>query len=471
MKVRTRFAPSPTGYLHVGGARTALFCWLFARRYGGVFILRVEDTDRERSTQASVDAILDSMQWLGLDYDEGPFYQTQRFDRYREYVQRLLDEGKAYHCYCTPAELDAMRTEQRAKGLKPRYDGRCRARTGAPPTGIDPVVRFKNPVGGNVFIDDLIKGRIVISNDELDDLIIARPDGTPTYNFTVVIDDLEMEISHVIRGDDHVNNTPRQINIFQALDAEPPLYAHVPMILGPDGQRLSKRHGAVGVMQFRDDGYLPDALINYMVRLGWSHGDQEIFSRQELCQLFDLSDVNRAASVFDMDKLKWLNQHYIKSADAEWLASLLKEQLEKLGVDISTGPDLPTLVDIQRDRAKTLAEMAEKSLFAFGDIEEYSEKAARKHLKPAALAGLVAVRECLSGVDPWQVEFIHEAVVNTAEAVGIKLGKLAQPLRVAVTGGDMSPSIDATLLLVGRDRTLDRIDAALSYIEHQAADV
>ena len=464
MTVRTRFAPSPTGFLHVGGARTALFCWLFARRHGGVFILRIEDTDRERSTQASVDAILESMDWLSLDYDEGPFYQTQRFDRYGEYVQRLLDENKAYHCYCTPQELDAMRAEQRAKGLKPRYDGRCRARTGPPPTGMDPVVRFKNPVGGNVVIEDLIKGRIVISNDELDDLIIARPDGTPTYNFTVVIDDLEMAITHVIRGDDHVNNTPRQINIFEALGAKPPQFAHVPMILGPDGQRLSKRHGAVGVMQFLDDGYLPDALINYLVRLGWSHGDQEIFSRQELCELFELSDVNRAASVFDMDKLNWLNQHYIKSADTDFLAGLLEEQLVKIGVNIADGPDLPVLVEVQRDRAKTMVEMADKSLFAYGDIEEYAEKAAHKHLKPAAAEGLKAVRNRLADVDPWESEAIHEAIVSTAEAVGIKLGKLAQPLRVAVTGSDMSPSIDATLLLVGRDRTLARIDAAVAYI-------
>jgi glutamyl-tRNA synthetase len=440
---------------------------LFARRHGGVFILRIEDTDRERSTQASVDAILDSMKWLALDYDEGPFFQTQRFDRYREYVQRLLDENKAYHCYCTPEELDAMRSEQRAKGLKPRYDGRCRARTGPPPAGIEPVVRFKNPLDGNVVIEDLIKGRIIISNNELDDLIIARPDGTPTYNFTVVVDDLEMDITHVIRGDDHVNNTPRQINIFEALGAKPPQFAHVPMILGPDGQRLSKRHGAVGVMQFREDGYLPDALINYLVRLGWSHGDQEIFSRQELCELFELSDVNRAASVFDTDKLNWLNQHYIRSADTTSLAGLLAEQLVKLGVDLADGPDLSLLVDIQRDRAKTLVEMADKSLFAYGNVEEYSEKAARKHLKPAAVEGLEAVRERLASTESWNLEAIHEAVVSTAEAVGIKLGKLAQPLRVAVTGSDMSPSIDATLLLVGRDRTLSRIEAAIAYIEAQ----
>ena len=465
MTVRTRFAPSPTGYLHVGGARTALFCWLFARRHGGTFILRIEDTDRERSTQASVDAILDGMDWLGLDYDEGPVYQTQRFERYGEYVRRLLDEGRAYHCYCTPAELDAMRTEQRAKGLKPRYDGRCRERSGPPPEGVDPVVRFKNPIGGSVVIDDLIKGRIVISNDELDDLVIARPDGTPTYNFTVVVDDLEMGISHVIRGDDHVNNTPRQINIFEALGAEPPRYAHVPMILGPDGQRLSKRHGAVGVMQFREDGYLPDALINYLVRLGWSHGDQEIFSRRELCELFDLSEVNRAASVFDMDKLNWLNQHYIKNADTDYLAGLLGEQLVARGVDLADGPDLATLVEVQRERAKTMAEMAEKSLFAFGDIQAYVEKAARKHLKPAVADALKAVRERLAGVDPWAPEAIHAAVVDTAETAGLKLGKLAQPLRVAVTGSDMSPSIEATLLLVGRDRTLARIDAAIDWIE------
>jgi glutamyl-tRNA synthetase len=465
MTVRTRFAPSPTGYLHVGGARTALFCWLFARRHGGVFILRIEDTDRERSTQASVDAILDGMDWLTLDYDEGPVYQSERFDRYGEYIQRLLDEEKAYNCYCSSEELDAMRAEQRAKGLKPRYDGRCRNRTGPAPAGIEPVVRFKNPIGGNVVIDDLIKGRIIISNDELDDLVIARPDGTPTYNFTVVIDDLEMDITHVIRGDDHVNNTPRQINIFEALGAEPPKYAHVPMILGPDGKRLSKRHGAVGVMQFREEGYLPDALINYLVRLGWSHGDQEIFSRRELCDLFDLAGVNQAASVFDMDKLNWLNQQYIKSADTAYLTELLAEQLQARGVDLTDGPDLAVLVDVQRERAKTLAEMAEKSLFAFGKIGGYVEKAARKHLKPAAAEGLKAVREQLAGVDPWETEAIHQAVVSTAEAVDIKLGKLAQPLRVAVTGSDMSPSIDATLLLVGRDRSLARIDAAVAYIE------
>jgi len=464
MKIRTRFAPSPTGYLHVGGARTALFCWLFARRHGGVFILRIEDTDRERSTKESVDAILDGMDWLALDYDEGPYFQTERFDRYREYVQRLLDENKAYHCYCTPKELDAMRDEQRAKGQKPRYDGRCRARTGPPPAGIDPVVRFKNPVDGDVVFDDVIKGHIVISNTELDDLVIARPDGTPTYNFTVVVDDFEMEISHVIRGDDHVNNTPRQINIFKALGATPPVYAHVPMILGTDGQRLSKRHGAVGVMQFREDGYLPDALINYLVRLGWSHGDQEIFSREELCRLFDLADVNRAASVFDTDKLNWLNQQYIKSADTAMLAALLAEQLERRSVDVGDGPDMVVLADIQRDRAKTLAEMADKSLFAFGELDGYSEKAARKHLKPAAIEGLETVRARLAEVDAWELEAIHEAVVSSADAAGIKLGKLAQPLRVAVTGSDMSPSIDATLLLVGRERTLTRIDAALAYV-------
>jgi len=468
MTVRTRFAPSPTGYLHVGGARTALFCWLHARRHGGQFILRIEDTDRQRSTKESVDAILDGMAWLGLDYDEGPYYQSQRFDRYREYVERLLAEDKAYHCYCSSEELEAMRVEQRAKGLKPRYDGRCRHREGPPPEGVEPVVRFKNPIDGSVVVDDIVRGRIVFANAELDDLVIARPDGTPTYNFTVVVDDLEMAVTHVIRGDDHINNTPRQINILKALGAEPPLYAHVPMILGPDGQRLSKRHGAVSVLQFREDGYLPDALVNYLVRLGWSHGDQEIFSRDELRAIFDINDVNRAASVFDMEKLRWLNQHYIKSAEVGALVPLLAYQLERLGVDPSAGPDLRVVVEVQRERAKTMVEMAEKSLFAFREPGGYAEKAARKHLKPEAAAALKALRERLEALSSWETEAIHEAVVATAEQTGLKLGKLAQPLRVAVTGTDMSPSIDATLLLAGREATLARIDAAVAHIESEA---
>ena len=467
--VRTRFAPSPTGYLHVGGARTALFCWLHARRWGGQFILRIEDTDRERSTQASVDAILQGMDWLALDYDEGPFYQSQRMDRYREHIQRLLQADEAYYCYCSREELERMREEQRQRGDKPRYDGRCRHRSGPAPAGVDPVVRFKNPAEGEVVVDDLIRGRMIFANSELDDLIIARPDGTPTYNFTVVVDDLEMGITHVIRGDDHINNTPRQKNILQALGGQPPAYGHVPMILGPDGQRLSKRHGAVGVMQFRDDGFVPHALVNYLARLGWSHGDQEIFSRAELIELFDIGDVNRAASVFDMDKLLWLNQHYIKEASAEALAGPLAGQLDRLGLDRGAGPALESVVEAQRERAKTLVEMAEKSVFAFRDFDAYEEAAAKKHLRPVALNGLQALRSRLAGLADWTAPAIHEAVVATAQAADMKLGKLAQPLRVAVSGSAASPSIEHTLILAGRDRTLARIDAAIAYIEDRAS--
>ncbi len=469
MSVRTRFAPSPTGLLHVGGARTALFCWLHARHCGGTFILRIEDTDRERSTEASVKAILDGMAWLGLDYDEGPFYQTQRMALYHEQIERLLKEGKAYHCYCTRERIEALREEQRAKGIKPRYDGHCRELSAPPANAPDPVVRFKNPGEGEVMVEDLIRGRMVFANAELDDLIIARPDGTPTYNFTVVVDDLDMQITHVIRGDDHINNTPRQMNILKALGGTPPDYAHVPMILGPDGQRLSKRHGAVSVLQFRDDGFLPEALLNYLVRLGWSHGDQEIFNVSELVQLFDITDVNKAASVFDFDKLMWLNQHYIKQADASRIAKELERHMAQLGLDAKSGPSLTDVANVQRERARTLVEMAEKSEFAFRDFEQYEESAAKKHLKAAAAAPLRHAREKLGALSDWTPEAIHQAVLVAAESAEVKLGKLAQPLRVAVTGTAMSPSIDQTLWLVGKRRTLARIDAALAYIERAAA--
>jgi glutamyl-tRNA synthetase len=453
----------------VGGARTALFCWLYARHCGGRFILRIEDTDRERSTEASVNAILDGLAWLGLDYDEGPFYQTQRMALYGKYIERLLAEGKAYHCYCTRERIEALREEQRAKGIKPRYDGRCRT-VSTPPAGAPaPVVRFRNPDHGEVAVEDLIRGHMVFANAELDDLIIARPDSTPTYNFTVVVDDLEMEISHVIRGDDHINNTPRQINILQALGGALPAYAHVPMILGADGQRLSKRHGAVSVLQFRDDGFLPEALLNYLARLGWSHGDQEIFSLTELIELFDIADVNKAASVFDFDKLTWLNQHYIKQADTARLASELGRHMDRLGFDASGGPDLSDVVEVQRERARTLAEMAEKSVFAFRDFDAYEESAAKKHLKPEALEPLRIARRSLEALSEWTPEAIHEAVLSAAESGQVKLGKLAQPLRVAVTGTAMSPSIDRTLWLTGKSRTLARIDAAVAHIEREAA--
>jgi len=468
MNVRTRFAPSPTGLLHVGGARTALFCWLFARRYGGTFVLRIEDTDRERSTQASIDAILDGLRWLGLDADEGPSYQTDRLSLYRERIELLLRRGRAYRCYCSREELDAMRDTQRSRGEKPRYDGRCRRRSGPPPAGVEPVIRFRNPDEGAVVFDDLVRGTVAFDNRELDDLVIARANGMPTYNFGAVVDDLEMGISHVIRGDDHVMNTPRQLNIIEALEATPPRYAHVPMILGADGQRLSKRHGAVGVMQFRDDGYLPEALLNQLVRLGWSHGDQEIFSREEMVALFDIADVNRAPAAFDYDKLRWLNQHYIRQADSERLGALLVEQLGRMGIDSSGGAPPAFLADVQRDRARTVAEMAEKSRFAFEEYEEFDERAARKHLRPVALEPLEAVRERLRAMAGWEPEPLHAAVTECAEALSLNLGKVAQPLRVALTGTAASPAIELTLQMVGRDAALARIDRAIAYVRDRA---
>ncbi len=468
MTIRTRFAPSPTGYLHIGGARTALFSWLHARKHGGRFILRIEDTDLERSTVESVNAILEGMTWLGLEYDEGPFFQTHRMERYREVIRQLLDSGHAYYCYCTKEELDALRAEQMARKEKPRYDGRCRART-EPRPGVEPVVRFRNPTEGQVVVDDLIRGRVVFDNRELDDLIIARSDGTPTYNLTVVVDDLDMNITHVIRGDDHLNNTPRQINILRALGVEPPVYAHVPMILGEDGKRLSKRHGAVSVMQYREDGYLPEALLNYLVRLGWSHGDQEIFSLDEMLALFDIKDVNTSASTFNPSKLLWLNQQYIMRSPPEHVAHHLSYHLGQRGVDPDQGPDLVEVVRAQQERAKTLVEMADNSLFFYREFEEYDPKAARKNLTPETAPVLEALRARLAGVEPWAREALHQAVLAVAEAAGLKLGKVAQPLRVAVSGGPVSPPIDVTLELLGRERTLARIDRALAHIAAAAA--
>ena len=468
MNVRTRFAPSPTGLLHVGGARTALFCWLFARHHGGSFVLRIEDTDAERSTQASIDAILDGLRWLGLDADEGPWFQTDRLPLYQEHVERLLRQGRAYPCYCSREEIEAMRAAQRARGEKPRYDGRCRRRTGAPPAGVDPVIRFRNPVEGAVAFDDLVRGAVAFDNRELDDLVIARGNGMPTYNFGVVVDDLDMDITHVIRGDDHVMNTPRQLNIIAALDGSPPRFAHVPMILGADGKRLSKRHGAVGVMQFRDDGYLPEALLNQLVRLGWSHGDREIFSRGEMIARFDIADVNRAPAAFDYDKLGWLNQHYIREADPERLGSLLAEQLERMGVDASDGAAPSLVADIQRHRARTIAEMAEKSRFAFEDYGDFDPGAARKHLRPVALVPLEAAREKLCAIASWEPALLHAAVVECAEALSLNLGKVAQPLRVALTGSAASPAIELTLRMVGRDAALSRIDRAIAYVRDRS---
>jgi glutamyl-tRNA synthetase len=462
MSVRTRFAPSPTGYLHVGGARTALFSWLHARKHGGRFILRIEDTDLERSTAESVDAILQGMTWLGLEYDEGPFFQTQRFPRYQEVIRQMLKDGKAYHCYCTKERLDTLRAEQMARKEKPRYDGKCRHGVARPPEDVPPVVRFKNPQDGATVVEDMIRGRVVFQNAELDDLIIARSDGTPTYNFTVVVDDLDMQVSHVIRGDDHLNNTPRQLNMLTALGATPPVYAHVPMILGPDGARLSKRHGAVSVMQYRDDGYLPEALLNYLVRLGWSHGDQEVFSLDEMVKLFDITQVHSSAAAFNPEKLLWLNQHYIKHSDPAHVAHHLGYHLGKLGVDPATGPDLVEVVRVQRERAKTLAEMAHNSVFFYRAPEAYDPKDAAAHLKSETEKPLADLRARLAALPLWLAEPIHATVTGVAEAHGLKLGKIAQPLRVAVAGRAVSPPIDATLALLGREPTLARLDRALA---------
>lgn len=467
MTIRTRFAPSPTGYLHVGGARTALFSWLYARKHGGQFILRIEDTDLERSTAESVNAILEGMTWLGLTYDEGPFYQTKRFDRYKEVIEQLMQQGDAYYCYCSKEELEAMREEQRANKQKPRYDGRCRHRT-APEPGVQPVIRFKNPTEGSVVVKDVIRGNVEFSNKELDDLIIARPDGTPTYNLTVVVDDMDMKLTHVIRGDDHLNNSPRQINLYHALGVEPPVFAHVPMILGDDGARLSKRHGAVSVMSYRDQGYLPEALLNYLVRLGWSHGDQEVFSIDEMTQLFDIEDVNKAASSFNPEKLLWLNQQYIKNSSPEHVASHLSWHMGQLGIDPAEGPALTEVVKTQQERAKTLVEMATNSAFFYREVTEYDEKAAKKNLNEASLPLLEDMLTRLANVPEWLAEPVHAEVKACAEANAVGMGKVAQPIRVAITGNTVSPPLDVTLALLGRERTLAAITKAINLIKDHA---
>jgi glutamyl-tRNA synthetase len=463
MKVRTRFAPSPTGYLHVGGARTALFSWLYAKKMGGKFILRIEDTDRERSTEASVNAILEAMQWLGLDYDEGPFYQTHLFDRYKEVIQTLLDSDDAYYCDCTKERLSALREQQMADKEKPRYDGCCRDKNLT--VSENTVVRFKNPIEGDVVIDDMVKGRVVINNRELDDLIIERSDGTPTYNLTVVVDDCDMKMTHIIRGDDHLNNTPRQINILKALGAELPVYAHVPMILGDDGKRLSKRHGAVGVMQYKEDGYLPEALINYLVRLSWSHGDQEIFSRQEMIEFFDATDINTSASAFNTEKLLWLNQHYIKNKEPVALAELLQEFITKAGFTTDCGPDLLAVLKVFQERCNTLVELAEDIRFLYVDFEQYNEKQAKKQFKEAALPILKSLQQQYTALDDWSAEAIHHVVENTVNTLEVGFGKVGQPLRLAVTGHGKSPSIDVTLELLGKEKTLERLDQAINLIK------
>jgi len=466
MITKTRFAPSPTGYLHVGGARTALFSWLHARKHGGKFVLRIEDTDLQRSTGESINAILEAMTWLGLEYDEGPFYQTQRFHRYNEVIQQLLDGDLAYRCDCSKDRLESLREKQMQNRQKPRYDGYCRERYVG--SDVPHVIRFRNPASGCVIVEDLIRGRLVFQNDEMDDLIIRRTDGSPTYNLSVVVDDVDMGITTVIRGDDHINNTPRQINILRALGREIPQYGHVPMILGGDGSRLSKRHGALSVMEYRHQGVLPEALLNYLVRLGWSHGDQEVFTLDEMIELFEITDVNRAASAFNPEKLLWLNQHYIKNDKPARIAHLLSPHMGELGIDPVLGPPLTDVVIAQQERARTLVEMAEISAFFYRDFDAYDEAAAKKHLRPASLEVLETMGYILADLEDWTPENLHAAVMGAAESLELKLGKVAQPLRVAIVGRAASPGIDVTLHLVGKEACLRRINMAIEYIQQRA---
>ncbi|HHF3795365.1 TPA: glutamate--tRNA ligase [Haemophilus influenzae] len=468
VKVRTRFAPSPTGYLHVGGARTALYSWLYAKHNNGEFVLRIEDTDLERSTPEATAAIIEGMAWLNLPWEHGPYYQTKRFDRYNQVIDEMIEQGLAYRCYCTKDRLEELRHTQEQNKEKPRYDRHClhdHIRSPDEPH----VVRFKNPTEGSVVFDDAVRGRIEISNSELDDLIIRRTDGSPTYNFCVVVDDWDMGITHVVRGEDHINNTPRQINILKAIGAPIPTYAHVSMINGDDGQKLSKRHGAVSVMQYRDDGYLPEALINYLVRLGWGHGDQEIFSREEMINYFELDHVSKSASAFNTEKLQWLNQHYIRELPPEYVAKHLEWHYKDQGIDTTNGPALTEIVSMLAERCKTLKEMASSSHYFFEEFETFDEAAAKKHFKGNAAEALAKVKEKLTALSSWDLHSTHEAIEQTAAELEVGMGKVGMPLRVAVTGSGQSPSMDVTLVGIGRDRVLARIQRAIDFINAQNA--
>lgn len=471
MSVRTRFAPSPTGYLHIGGARTALFSWAYARKLGGKFILRIEDTDRERSTEASTQAILDAMQWLKLDYDEGPFYQMQRLERYRQVAEQLVERGHAYRCYASKEELDTMRERQRARGQKPRYDGRWRpenAKGKTPPASVAPLIRFRNPDDGAVTWRDLVKGDITFSNAELDDLVILRADGVPTYNFGVVVDDIDMQMTHVIRGDDHVNNTPRQINIFRALEADLPFFAHVPMILGSDGERLSKRHGAVSVMQYEEEGYLPVALNNYLARLGWSHGDEEMFSLSQFVQWFNLEHISRSAAQFNPEKLLWLNQQYLKAADSALLGEALAQRLPEHAV---SGPfdanKLAAVAELLKPRVSTLVELADAAVYFFRPVHASAELLAQ-HLTDSAKSALADLAQRLAQIE-WRKEDIGRVIKELLAARKLKMPELAIPVRVAVCGTSQTPSIDATLELVGQAEVIKRLGQTLKASESKPA--
>ncbi|MGC6406350.1 glutamate--tRNA ligase [Bisgaard Taxon 45] len=466
VKVRTRFAPSPTGYLHVGGARTALYSWLYAKHHQGEFVLRIEDTDLERSTPEATAAILAGMEWLNLAWEHGPYFQTKRFDRYNQVIDQMLEQGLAYRCYCSKERLDDLRHTQEQNKQKPRYDRHCLGDHKHSPEQPH-VVRFKNPTEGSVVFEDAVRGRIEISNAELDDLIIRRTDGSPTYNFCVVVDDWDMGITHVVRGEDHINNTPRQINILKALGAPIPTYAHVSMILGDDGQKLSKRHGAVSVMQYRDDGYLPEALLNYLVRLGWGHGDQEIFSVEEMIKLFELESVSKSASAFNTEKLLWLNHHYIRELPAEYVAKHLAWHYQDQGIDTSNGPALEDIVKMLAERCKTLKEMAAASRYFFEDFDSFDEAAVKKHFKAAAIEPLEKIKEKLTALESWDLHSTHQAIEQTAAELELGMGKVGMPLRVAVTGSGQSPSMDVTLVGIGKARTLVRIQKAIDFIKSQ----
>ncbi|ASV33804.1 glutamate--tRNA ligase [Candidatus Hamiltonella defensa] len=464
MKIKTRFAPSPTGYLHIGGLRTALYSWLFAHHMGGEFVLRIEDTDLERSTQEAIDAIMDGMNWLNIGWDEGPYFQTKRMDRYNSVIESMLNNGTAYKCYCSKERLEKLRTKQMMEGLKPRYDGRCRHHQNPPSDKTLSVIRFGNPEEGFVIFKDKIRGEIKFSNKELDDLIIRRSDGLPTYNFCVVIDDWEMGITHVIRGEDHINNTPRQINILKALNAPIPEYAHVSMILGENGQKLSKRFNAVGIMEYRDQGYLPQALLNYLVRLGWSYGDQEIFSVDEMKTLFTLEAVSKSAASFNTEKLLWLNHHYINHLPTEEVAVHLAWHIEKAGFNTDQGPELVEIVKLLGERCKTLKEMAESCRYFYEEFEQFDENAAKKHLRAQAYEPLSQVRIKLAALSEWAKEEIQNAIESTAKELGIGMGKIGMPLRVAATGQAQSPALHLTIHAIGQARTLARIEKALTLI-------
>jgi len=458
----TRFPPSPTGYLHVGGARTALFNWLYARHTNGKFVLRIEDTDTARSTQESVDAIFEALEWLGIEWDAGPYFQSQRFDIYKEYVDTLVDAGHAYYCTCSAEELETMRATAKEKGGKPKYDGTCRDK-GLEKTD-NAVVRFKAPLGGTTILKDVVKGNIVFQNDELDDFIICRSDGTPTYNFVVVIDDITMNINTIIRGDDHVMNTPKQMLIYNALGVPLPIYGHVPMVLGSDRTRLSKRHGATSVTAYRDMGFLPDAFINYLVRLGWSHGDQEYFTRDELIEKFSLENIGRSAGIFDQEKLLALNAEHIKATPIKTLVQLLTPFLKAEGVEVTEGAFIESVVETLVPRSKTLQEMARDAVFYYADTIEYEEKAAKKFLKAKALEPLAMLVAELEQIETFTQENLEDAFRAVMEKSGLKLGKIAQPVRVALTGRTASPGIFEIIAIIGKEKVLERLKQAVDHI-------